>query len=299
MFHVPARLQLKCSDWIARVRPEVVAEARASYVLPAPLPSTAATVTGCPAHAGGGGVEGGVHHILPPIVVSGCQQLCCCLTRVVLLSYAPLWGAVCGHHLHQRSRAGAQCRLSVNVNVPCSASGLCFPPGAGSAAHQQRAARADSCALAHLPAPCGCGAAAEPGGNPAAAAPGGGAAAGRPPGPGRQPGWHSRGECGWAGCVVIAAVAGLVDMAVCLLRLSAVPSLQAGSCVWHHAHSIPTCHRLPSAMQHFLASLQAASELATLPPEESAAWFELQHGLWKVRGRMRVCEAACMFVLPV
>lgn len=86
-FCPPLCTQLKCCSWLARIRPEVVAEARASYVLPAPLPATAAAVTGGQASA-----EGGVHHMLPPIVVSGCTRTrarsmglhCCTRTRARL-----------------------------------------------------------------------------------------------------------------------------------------------------------------------------------------------------------------------
>lgn len=58
------------------MRPELVAEVRASYVLPAPLPATAAAVIGGAALAEGG-MEGGVHHILPPIVVSCFARIYC------------------------------------------------------------------------------------------------------------------------------------------------------------------------------------------------------------------------------
>jgi hypothetical protein len=139
----------------------VVAEARASYVLPAPLPSTAAAVTGCAAQ-GEGGMEGGVHHILPPIV--------------------------------------AQLRIS----------------------NEQR-----DRILAH-----------------------------------------------WRAYQQRVAVARQVSReAIQRLQQQEVARQQKG---------IPgSSGSLPSSAGHFLSSLQAASELATLPPEETAAWFELQHGLWK------------------
>ncbi|PRW56728.1 hypothetical protein C2E21_4569 [Chlorella sorokiniana] len=151
----------KCFDWLVRVRPEVVAEARASHVLPAPLPSTAAAVTGSAAQ-GEGGMEGGVHHIMPPIV--------------------------------------AQMRIT----------------------DEQRER-----ILAH---------------------------------------WHSYQQR--------VAVARQVSR-------EAIQRLQRQEAAWQQSGIPGPSGNLSSSAGHFLSSLQAASELATLPPEERAAWFELQHGLLK------------------
>ncbi len=66
--------------------------------------------------------------------------------------------------------------------------------------------------------------------------------------------------------------------------------MQTSTCI----NLTSTIRRPPMpAMQHFLSSLQAASELAALPPEETAAWFELQHGLWKVGSSRHVLLLLC------
>lgn len=65
----PTWPQLKCVSFLARVRPEVMREARASQVLPAPLPNTAAAPSGAQGGGGSSGTDAGVHHLLPPIVV--------------------------------------------------------------------------------------------------------------------------------------------------------------------------------------------------------------------------------------
>ncbi|KAI7835994.1 hypothetical protein COHA_010116 [Chlorella ohadii] len=154
-------IRLKCSNFLARMRPELVAEVRASYVLPAPLPATAAAVIGGAALAEGG-MEGGVHHILPPIVA----QL-----RI---------------NDEQRERILAHWRTyQRRVTVARRQSREAIQR-----LQQQEADRQQS----GIPGPSG---------------------------------------------------------------------------------------SLAGSAGHFLSSLQAASELAALPPEETAAWFELQHGLWK------------------